>query len=62
MILSLVACDPHPPGTLDRNKYPERNPDARNDMALDSPNLTQESVRQAQIAPGFEDETSQLRC
>lgn len=58
MVSSPVACDPHPPGTPDRNEHPEQHPDAGHDMALDSPNPAQDSVKQAPIAPGFEDEAS----
>ncbi|KAB8239018.1 uncharacterized protein BDW43DRAFT_305903 [Aspergillus alliaceus] len=58
VVLSPAPCDPHPPETQGRNEYAQRNPDAGNDMALDSPNPTQDSVQQAPIASGFEDETS----
>jgi hypothetical protein len=58
VVLSPAPCDPHPPETQDRNDYAPHNPDAGNDMALDSPNQTQDSVQRAPIAPGFEDETS----
>ncbi|KAH2461410.1 hypothetical protein KXW54_004011 [Aspergillus fumigatus] len=58
VILSPVTRSPHPAETQDRNEYAQHNADAGNNMALDSPNPTQDSVQQAPIAPGFEDETS----
>ncbi|GIC88099.1 uncharacterized protein Aud_004490 [Aspergillus udagawae] len=58
IVSSPVACDPQPSGTPDRNGYSARDSGTGNDMALDIPNPTQVSVKQAPMAEGFEDETS----
>ncbi|KAH3301496.1 hypothetical protein KXV19_009030 [Aspergillus fumigatus] len=58
VVLSTAPSDPHPSENQDRNEYAQRNPGAGNGIVLDSPNPTQDSVQQAPIAPGFEDESS----
>ncbi|KAL6233008.1 hypothetical protein BDW75DRAFT_242400 [Aspergillus navahoensis] len=58
MVLSPAPCDPHLPGTQGRNEHSQRDHDTESDMALDRPYRTHDSVKQAPIAEGFEDETS----